>query len=94
MRQKPASKPGRLPPPLPGRLPRTTWAATAPPVFMLYVSLIVFLVAYTLTDGAYGVGHPPTPLSTDPTCPLMKFRWSGLARLRWASLSLLAPLSM
>ncbi len=47
-----APKPGRLPPPLPGRLPRQTWAGTAPLFFMLYVSLIMFLVAYIGTGGA------------------------------------------
>jgi hypothetical protein len=42
----------RIHAPKPGRLPRQTWAGSAPLFFMLYVSLIVFLVAYIGTGGA------------------------------------------
>ena len=40
-------RPGRLPPPLPERLPHKTRAVTAHPVIILYVSLILFLLAHT-----------------------------------------------
>lgn len=49
---EPACRPGRLPPSLPGRLPHKTWAVTAHPVFILYVSLILFLLAHTGSGGA------------------------------------------
>ncbi len=74
----------RIHAPKPGRLPRQTWAGSAPLFFMLYVSLIVFLVAYIGTGGAYWAVHPLMPSSTVPGCPLMKFQWSGLHQGSWA----------
>jgi len=52
MNFEPAYRPGRLPPPLPERLPHKTRAVTAHPVIILYVSLILFLLAHTGSGGA------------------------------------------